>query len=343
MAGSVALYGLLVAASYAVLAFAADRAWYGTLLLFGPRWVLLLPGLVLAAAALALGRYWLVGPVALSLFAVAGPIMGFELPSPFADEAPADAARIRVATFNVGQKRLNSPEVHDALRRTAADVIALQEVAIDARPAGRGGSPLDGYEMHCDLANCLLSRFPIVAVRARDRDDVWKRGGSGAMALYDLDGGKLGTIQVLNVHLETARDGLEAIMHERLEGRDEVRANIELRRWESELARTFLRDHGASLDRLVVAGDFNMPVESAIYRSYWADFENAFSSAGVGYGFTKHTRLLAARIDHVLVGGGVRVEDAWVNDEVGSDHRPVVADLVLEPSATAAKTTASAR
>jgi endonuclease/exonuclease/phosphatase (EEP) superfamily protein YafD len=79
---------------------------------------------------------------------------------------------------------------------------------------------------------------------------------------------------------------------------------------------------------LLVAGDFNLPVESRIYRESWGGFINAFSRSGRGFGFTRFNGWIRVRIDHVLAGPGWRVDRAWVGPDVGSDHRPVVADLV---------------
>jgi endonuclease/exonuclease/phosphatase (EEP) superfamily protein YafD len=38
---------------------------------------------------------------------------------------------------------------------------------------------------------------------------------------------------------------------------------------------------------------------------------------------------LALRIDHVLVSGGLCVEEARIGPDVGSDHRPVISRLKL--------------
>lgn len=53
---------------------------------------------------------------------------------------------------------------------------------------------------------------------------------------------------------------------------------------------------------LVVAGDFNLPIESSIFRRYWSDLGNAFSRRGSGFGWTRYTRWHGARIDQILFG-----------------------------------------
>jgi endonuclease/exonuclease/phosphatase (EEP) superfamily protein YafD len=76
-------------------------------------------------------------------------------------------------------------------------------------------------------------------------------------------------------------------------------------------------------------GDFNLPVESAIYRANWAGFTNAFSQQGLGFGYTKHTRWHGIRIDHVLARSGWDIERAWVGPSAGGDHLPVIVELHL--------------
>ena len=78
---------------------------------------------------------------------------------------------------------------------------------------------------------------------------------------------------------------------------------------------------------LLLAGDFNLPVESAIYGQYWAQFSNAFSAAGLGLGHTKFTRWHGVRIDHILAGPSWRFRRCWVGPDVKSDHRPLIADV----------------
>ena len=57
---------------------------------------------------------------------------------------------------------------------------------------------------------------------------------------------------------------------------------------------------------LIVAGDFNMPADSAVYRETWGRFNNAFSRCGFGFGHTERPGsfgwLFGVRIDHILSG-----------------------------------------
>jgi endonuclease/exonuclease/phosphatase (EEP) superfamily protein YafD len=81
---------------------------------------------------------------------------------------------------------------------------------------------------------------------------------------------------------------------------------------------------------VLVMGDFNTPPESAIFRRVWGRYTDAFASAGWGWGYTFFTmRKIAVRIDHILAGPGWYCERCWVGPDVGSPHRPLLAELIL--------------
>lgn len=125
-----------------------------------------------------------------------------------------------------------------------------------------------------------------------------------------------------NVHLETPREGVDG---DRRSAPRQIQRNIALRDLESAVVRRWA-DAGV---RRIVVGDFNMPVESRIFRDHWADLANAFSAAGIGFGATRYAGLIRARIDHVLVDESWTVRAARAVDAMSLDHAAVVADLVL--------------
>lgn len=134
------------------------------------------------------------------------------------------------------------------------------------------------------------------------------------------------TMELINVHLDTPREGFGSLMAS-WRGMRELRGSIERRRQQSLRLRRWLPVSGA----LVVAGDFNQMMDSTIYGEAWSHLGNAFSLAGVGWGYTKaEFPLIRARIDHILVSPEWEVRSAWVESWRGSDHSPLVADLVLK-------------
>jgi endonuclease/exonuclease/phosphatase (EEP) superfamily protein YafD len=315
-----------------------DRWWAGTVILFMGRWAFLLPLAVLVPPALAL-RPSLLAPLALAALVVAGPVMGFRtgwrrwLPRPAGGDARPGEARLRVVTFNVDGGEFMTTELRRLLAAWAPDVVALQECGEALSAATRD---VPGWYGHSENGLCLLSRFPITEAQAMGRaalervkqDDAAGIGGAGYVVSYAIETPR-GPVALTNLHLETPRKGLERLMA--LDFR-RLRENTELRDVESALARRWVERPAGGGRRapFLVVGDFNTPVESRIFRRYWGDLPDAFSQAGVGLGMTKYNGWIRARIDHVLLGPSWRVDSVRIGEDIGSDHRPLIADLTLD-------------
>jgi endonuclease/exonuclease/phosphatase (EEP) superfamily protein YafD len=153
--------------------------------------------------------------------------------------------------------------------------------------------------------------------------------GSGSIGKLVID--VAGTeIVIGGVHLETPRDPLEALANRAVRTfRRSAIANIAQRDLESSVARGWIAP-AEERRPVILGGDFNLVVESAIYQRWWGDLDNAFNLAGAGLGWSKETRLFGVRIDHVLVGGGIEVRRAHLLNAEGSDHRPLMVELDLQ-------------
>ncbi len=125
----------------------------------------------------------------------------------------------------------------------------------------------------------------------------------------------------------TPRKGLEAMIHSPLRGLGAFREIAAVQRFESGLVRRWIVQLPGSA---VVAGDFNLTMEHALYRRDWSDYRDAFSWASWGLGHTMFARCLGLRIDHILCGAEWKPTCCWVGPDVGSAHRPVVADLIAD-------------
>jgi endonuclease/exonuclease/phosphatase (EEP) superfamily protein YafD len=305
---------------WAFLRLAGDRWWLATVVLYGPRWIWSVPLAVLipAAAATRPHRLW---PLLIAAVTVIGPVMGFCVPLPSLAREAEGVFSLRVLTCNAGGKALRAGALAELIVAARPDVVALQEGSVRSLPAGTWP---DGWSIRTTVA----SRYPIRKVEKLSPDAL---GGDGFVTRFDLETPG-GLVQLFNLHLETVRDGLEAVISRKWEGAPELTANITLRARESEAAsRWILPIAGLGRrgvpDPVIIAGDFNLPTDSDIYRLYWSSYTNAFSSAGLGFGHTKFTRWFGIRIDHILAGPGWRCRRCWVGPDVGSDHRPVLADL----------------
>jgi endonuclease/exonuclease/phosphatase (EEP) superfamily protein YafD len=302
----------------------ADTWWPATVLLFAPRWIWAAPLAVLIPAALVMDRKLLL-PLGLAGYLVLFPVMGLELPSPGVVLADKSKRDVRIMTYNVGGGELDPNALAPLLARIGPDVALFQECGHlfeGARPA----LLKQGWHVDVQYGSCIASRHPIRAVDARDLKDVWQMGGSGIIVRYEIALPGI-PLNVINMHLETVRDGLQAVIRRApWRGAAQLRANIRQRDLESSFGRAWT---ARATGPLVLTGDFNMPVESSIYQTYWSSFTNAFSEAGLGFGYTKATRWHGIRIDHVLAADDWQCLSAWVGPHLGGDHRPMVADLRL--------------
>jgi endonuclease/exonuclease/phosphatase family metal-dependent hydrolase len=292
----------------------ADEYAVPTLFLFGPRWMAIIPLVVLISLAI-----YSRSPVAMTMtvaigLIVIGPIMGGQLGLKrfVGSERPA-LQQLRVVTWNMGGAHGKT-----AVRRLIDDVnptiLVCEEaswtsadVSSDWKVMGNGG-----YR--------VATRLPIRAKGFLDLGPIGAPGGAERYVVETPDG----EVQLVNVHLPTPRPGIEAAIASRGWELAELRRIIEVRAEASRVARRWVEERGGIR---IVAGDFNMPVESRIYRRTWSDLGNAFSDAGLGWGTTKQTSWFGTRIDHVLYSAPWRCRKAWVGPAMGSDHRPLIADL----------------
>ncbi len=303
-----------------------DRWWPATFLLFMGRWVFLLPLVVLVPAALAL-RPNLLLPITLGALITLGPVMGARAGLGRL-QPTADGMKVRVVTFNVDGGREIAPELPMLLALWTPDIVLVQECGEELAAMTER---MAGWHAHHAGPLCMLTRFSIDSARVMDRsalervrrDDAAGIGGAGYVVRYTLTTPG-GAIDVTNLHLETPRKGFEALMSGDVE---QLRENTTLRNLESSLARRWV---DAGRGPAIVAGDFNTPAESRIFQEHWGDLTDAFSRVGVGLGMTKYNGWIRIRIDHVLSDATWwRTEEAHVWRDVGSDHRALIADLVL--------------
>ena len=303
-----------------------DRWWPATFLVFMGRWVFLLPLAALVPAALVLRRRLLV-PLALGAAITLGPIMGVRT-GWHRMLAPPEGMPLRVVTFNVEGGRVVATELPLLLEAWQPDVVLFQECGEELAAETER---MAGWHAHHVYQLCTLSRFPIASAEPMDRSalervkqDAARVGGAGYVVRYALTTPG-GTIGLANLHLETPRKGFEGLMQGDVE---RLRLNTTLRDIESSRARRWI--DGLRVPT-IVAGDFNTPVESRIFQEHWSDLVDAFSHVGVGLGITKYNGWIRIRIDHVLADRAWwRVARARTGDDFGSDHRPLIVDLVLE-------------
>lgn len=323
-----------------------------TLLAYGPRFVMLAPFLILVPLAAFTARRSLV-PLTFALLVMIGPIMGwrFSWHSAFTSAATSPPpGAIRVISYNTGGGTVVSRTLRSTLDDLRPDVVMLQECG---NALWDSVQVMNGWFSTRATGLCTLSRWKITSVDSMPKGDFAQisalgYGGAGNAVRHLLDT-PFGQLIVVNVHLETARKGLYAflgnnpallkllgikpmsskrVLNAKGTADDRAEINAEIRDRESARATAYALQ-GERAVPVIVAGDFNLPVESAIFRRHWGAFTDAFESSGTGFGWTKREgSLLRIRIDHILGNAyAPKPIGTWLGPDLGSDHKPVIADL----------------
>ncbi len=355
-AAEVLLVVLLIAA-HAAFYLSPDALWW-------LQFVAIFSGALLVAVAVvaigtALARRWR-RATCYTLLCLAALLMPALRASPAPVDVPADVPSLTVMTFNASVRHAGSKQeaLADLLERDRPHLIALQEFTIRlVRETGvTMGAPLLGpllkdraYQAswpdtegkHFLFSRPIFSRIEPMApgeLLAGDPPTGPRSGGlwaSGGITrrLFQWEGR---TIAFYNVHLHSFssqrpwRDGEQRFSLGAW--RDALRAyrhDFEVR---AEQARELRRLLDAETHPFIVGGDLNSTSNNWVYAYLTRGLRDAFREAGTGWGATFHARLPLIRIDHVFVSDEWVVRRARVDADLFSDHRPVIAELVLRPS-----------
>ncbi|MDQ6612211.1 MAG: endonuclease/exonuclease/phosphatase family protein [Gemmatimonadota bacterium] len=347
-------YLLAISIAWAALVFSSERSLPGTLLAYGPRWLALYPLVVLLPLSALFARPTLV-LLAVATWICLVPVMGarISLSTLFASGFPVqpEPGTFRLLTFNAdGGERL-AIDLPEMLHDEAPDIVTFQECG-DA--LWERLNSLVGWHSARHGGLCTGSRWPISAVDLMRRDDFAKISTEGfggtALVMRTFIATPHGPLVLVNLHLETARKGLEGMLgnegfipddpfaanrtrdqlpsYQPTSNSERFMRNSVIRRAESQRASHWITGVAKNAP-LVVAGDFNMPVESTIYDDFWRQFTDAFEAKGNGLGWTKREgRWLRIRIDHVLTtDAGPKPIRIKIGSDYSSDHLPVVVDL----------------
>jgi endonuclease/exonuclease/phosphatase (EEP) superfamily protein YafD len=317
--------------------FVGERFWATTIGLYLPRIGFALPLPVVALLVLwRLPRRWLLSQL-VALLLVLFPVMGLRLPG--APSATAGAYHLRLLTFNTAQGQFGTDKIIAELQASNADVIQLQETTRDMQAELRRGLP--GYFYQESGQFWLASRFPLEEL---DQPPFIPHAGkmrSPRFVSYVVKT-PVGRVRIYNVHIISPRDALDEVHGEGLKreiasGRlfrgtaaGAVDDNTGLR-----VAQLQAISEGAhrSADPVLIAGDTNLPTLSWALGHYLGDFQDGFSEAGSGFGYSFPAgRRTWMRIDRVLADDHFRFLSFKVLRSRASDHYAVVADLEMPPA-----------
>jgi endonuclease/exonuclease/phosphatase (EEP) superfamily protein YafD len=224
---------------------------------------------------------------------------------------------IRVITLNAAFFHYGNPAKD--ISAWEPDIVLLQEVfphqirqIADVLYGGIGD-----YRIHKD--NGVVTRWKIQReVRNPHQDD--------QQVKIQHSGGA--EIEVVNVHLPTAATDLR--LWQRSAWVDH-RNNRILRQKELSLTQQIL-EQTTNFPNVptIFGGDFNAPASDIVHRQLARDFVDAFAAAGTGWGDTYQRRFPILRIDHIYATRHFTPVRCRVVNTRHSDHRMVVADLLMK-------------
>lgn len=333
------LYAAVLAAITVVNRFGADNWWFGALNLFLPQAIWAVPGVVLTLLFLRAKRTWVWVPL-LCLVWVVGPVMGlcWPLHSP---PASADHPPMRIMTWNV-KYRKHENSAHVALigdiERHRPDVVLLQEAQ------GSQNGILDEYFRTWHVRSfgqfIIASRLPLSESEVCQLSSPGKETSFLRCKLYS----GATVITLYNVHFQSPREGLNAFRSVKKrpwylpEAIQRFEYNVSVRLSQARSLLEFLRQEQGPV---IVAGDLNSPDASlACWGLRGVGLHDAFAEGGKGYGYTYGHNLLQhrlpwfripwMRIDHVMLSPHLQTLRSWTGTMAASEHRPVIADVVVK-------------
>jgi endonuclease/exonuclease/phosphatase (EEP) superfamily protein YafD len=234
-------------------------------------------------------------------------------------ERPHDGFQLKVMSYNVWRENSNIHAIAEVIRKQKPDLILLQEIHRDTLRALSAelndlylNEPYVTFEER--KLQAMISSFPL------KRLDAGHEKGRAQKAIVSTPGG---AITVLNVHPSRGR----------------------WQRRHKQMINLITDDIADEDNPLILGGDFNTTDQSQTYRLFSPLLKNAHWQGGWGFGFTYPTpavKLLAriplpplVRIDHIFHSKHFLTRKAsTLPDSGGSDHFPVIAELILKSEKT---------
>ncbi len=249
---------------------------------------------------------------------------------PIAHAASAEITPLRVMSWNSLFVNKNPQSFHDALLTLHPDLIAIQEIGdplvAELRANWQSTYPyMELYPTGTPAGMAIVSRYPFVSTASPDFDE--ESGCNCQVVTVDIAGT---TITLINAHPWPPEIALTKPTHwSNLLGLNTTN--------QDPIFDQLLTQINQATGPLLVMGDFNtMPFQPNVGRVA-ALLTDSFVEAGSGLGYTfpadgrayNLPSIPFMRIDYIFHNAAWRAEENWVGTIDGSDHRYVVADLIL--------------
>jgi endonuclease/exonuclease/phosphatase (EEP) superfamily protein YafD len=328
------LYPLSLILVAATLRYVGEGWWMAAVALYLPRVGFAAPLPIIVLACLALRMRRLVWLQVLSALLLILPLMGLALPWP--SGADPGKPKMRVLSFNVNSAHGGVQPVLGEIGRYSPDIVALQESGDDDPLSG----PLRALYPTVLVSGqfILATRYAVTETTEPDKLVYDGHARSARWNRHVLDT-PLGHVVLYNVHPISPREALYGLrgqgglVHEIRSGHlfsgtaaARVEDNVGLRTLQLQ---SFSDSARRETDPVIIAGDTNLPALSALFHRYLSPFDDGFSIAGRGFGYTFPTDRWRPwmRIDRILASRPLRFVEFQVGRSLASDHHCVVADL----------------
>jgi endonuclease/exonuclease/phosphatase family metal-dependent hydrolase len=314
----------------ALLWIVGERWWVTTVVLYLPRWGWALPLPFVIGLLLVARQRRLVACQVFSVYLLLFPLMGLELER----GETRRGGDLRVFSQNIHMGSHGLDRVVSQIKWLRPNVVVLQEAFGPRVEPLRGHFP--DWQYHAYDQFVLITPFPIKDVFVPPKIAHGRHQRTARFVRYTLETPH-GLVDVFNVHPISPRDGFdelrgEGVSSELGSGRfftgaaRHIDPNTELRRRQvEEIARL-----AAASDRpVVIGGDTNLPTLSSILRRHFGRFQDGFSQAGFGFGYTFPAHHPWLRIDRILANDRLVFTGFEVGEVESSDHLGVLGILQL--------------
>lgn len=308
-----------------------ERHWWLALAQFLPFHVYWLAVGAALLGSLLLTRWWRVA-VGLNILLIATVVMGLQV-----NRGDTGSKPLRLMTYNAktnlavrhpaGMRRLQ-----EEIKRQDPDILVMQDATemadLPLPLSWNWGKAFGSRQVHFFGQYVVASRFPL-----RECAPYFPQPYSlGLMYVHCIVQAHDMELDLYTVHLLTPRNGLNAARWQLWAGLPDWQRNVTYR-----LAQGVLMSQVVARSRrpVIIAGDLNSTQPSVVVQALTsAGVRDAFAAGGRGYGYTYGHDLRPGvsflRIDHIMVSDSIGVARCFAGGSEGSEHRPVIADLLLQ-------------
>lgn len=252
----------------------------------------------------------------------------------------SDPVTVKIATFNIAAGRgidgfYNLSRIANAIEKTEADIIGLQEVDVHWGDRSRKDHMIE------KLANRLNMEYyfaPIYDLDPVNENEPRRQFGVAVLSKYPITAAvnreitRLST-QNPNPFPRLTPGFLEAEIN--VEGAElafyvthlDYRSDPTIREMQVGDMKEIMKKNTYS----ILVGDLNATPNALELKPLQETYTDVWRTSGNGQGYTYPTTKPDRRIDYILVSPRIKVNKATILESTASDHLPVIAKITLIP------------